>query len=872
MESGILRIQSFGARLSGPVPQVTVVVTGSDFERTIITDDEGNAPDIRIDAPDCRYSLDENNSTVLPYSTCSITARKAGYRPAEIEGVQIFSGQVTLAQLEMVTSEGEIQPLAYEPVVIPVHSLFAGTGGSGPAPIDDCTATPFVLNEVVVPTNITVHLGKPAASAQNVTVSFRNYIANVASSEVYPTWPEQALRANIHCQISLALNRIYTEWYPSKGYSYNITNSTSYDQYYVHGRTVFDVMVRLTDDIFNTYVRKIGTVNPFYTEYCDGKTVTCPGLKQWGTVTLANQGKNALQILKNYYGNDIEIIRTTNIQSIPQSYPGTPLRQGDSGPNVFMLQRQLNRITKDYPSFGLLTVDGVFGPAMTETVKRFQRQFSLTADGVVGRQTWYKISYIYVSVKRLAELTSEGETSEGTLSNGTWGGVTLRRGSTGSSVEQLQFWLSTLAQYYSDLPGVTVDGIFGAATEAAVRAFQTRFGLTVDGIVGQATWDAVYAQYQSVQSDIGTPNKYPGTPLRQGDTGNNVKLVQFWLKIARSTYSSLLDLSVDGIFGAGTRNAVIRFQTYFGLTADGVVGQLTWNKLYEVYNGIANDLLDASLRPGDFPGTLRLGSTGTAVRELQFYLYLVSAYESAIPAVAIDGSFGAATEASVRAFQRFAGLTVDGIVGQATWDALYSLASRLRLSGPVITITRRPYPGTPLTVGSTGADVAYFTTLIDRISYYFDSVQSFGVTAVFDENTALSVRSLQQLLELPATGVVNEATWFAAEALSLALLANAPATDLLAISNDYPEFASAEQSAGAHVMQIQQWQNRLAVLYCPDEFTDEDGTFGPEETRFITQVQTDAGLSPNGVVERATWNVLREAAQGGSCNGTCSGV
>ena len=141
-------------------------------------------------------------------------------------------------------------------------------------------------------------------------------------------WPEQALRANIHCQISLALNRIYTEWYPSKGYSFNITNSTSYDQYYVHGRTVFDVMVRLTDDIFNTYIRKTGTVNPYYAEYCDGKSVTCPGLKQWGTVTLANQGRNALSILKYYYGNNIEIIRTNNIQSIPQSYPGSPLRQG----------------------------------------------------------------------------------------------------------------------------------------------------------------------------------------------------------------------------------------------------------------------------------------------------------------------------------------------------------------------------------------------------------------------------------------------------------------------------------------------------------------------------------------------------------------
>jgi len=166
-----------------------------------------------------------------------------------------------------------------------------------------------------------------------VTVSFRDYIANVASSEVYPTWPIEALKANIHCQISLALNRIYTEWYPSKGYTFNITNSTSYDQYYVHGRTVFDVMVKLTDDIFNTYIRKTGTVNPYYSEYCDGKSVTCPGLKQWGTVTLANQGRNALSILKYYYGSDIEIVRTSNIQSIPRRLygPSPPSGRGRDG-------------------------------------------------------------------------------------------------------------------------------------------------------------------------------------------------------------------------------------------------------------------------------------------------------------------------------------------------------------------------------------------------------------------------------------------------------------------------------------------------------------------------------------------------------------
>ena len=190
------------------------------------------------------------------------------------------------------------------------------------------------------------------------------------------------------------MNRIFTEWYPSRGYTFNITNSTSYDQYYVHGRNIFEVMEKLTDDIFNTYVRRQGTIEPYYTEYCDGKSVTCKGMKQWGTVDRANEGKNALQILKYYYGNDIEIVRTNNLQDIPESYPGTPLRKGDSGQNVRIIQRQLTRIAKDYPFFGKPGTDGVFGAATEATVKAFQKQFSLTADGVVGRSTWYKISYV----------------------------------------------------------------------------------------------------------------------------------------------------------------------------------------------------------------------------------------------------------------------------------------------------------------------------------------------------------------------------------------------------------------------------------------------------------------------------------------------
>ena len=768
MATGILRIQAFAARQSSPVEGVTVTITGDGFTVTRRTDAEGSAGDVTLTTPDCALSLDENNTTTRPYAVCDLTAFKEGWRTVRIQGVQVFPGQVTLAQPEMIPDTEADRDTPAEPIVIPAHALFAGGGGSGPEPATNCD--PKVLSRVIIPKNITVHLGRPAASAQNVTVSFRRYIANVASSEVYPTWPEQALRANIHCQISLALNRIYTEWYPSKGYRFNITNSTSYDQYYVHGRTVFDVMVRLTDDIFNTYIRKTGTVNPYYSEYCDGRSVTCPGLKQWGTVTLANQGRNALSILKYYYGNNIEIIRTNNIESIPQSYPGSPLKQGDRGTSVFTLQRQLNRITKDYPFLGLLTVDGIFGSSMTSTVKKFQKQFNLTADGVVGRQTWYKISYIYVSVKDLAELTSEGETASGTLSDGSWGGTTLR----------------------------------------------------------------------------------------QGASGQNVRLVQFWLKIARTVYSSLNNVTVDGQFGAATTAAVKKFQSYFGLTSDGVVGRATWTKLYEVYNDIANRLLSSSLRPGEYPGILRRGSTGTAVRELQFYLYLMSAYESSIPTVSIDGSFGAATETAVRAYQRFAGLTVDGIVGRTTWNSLYRTASRLRQSGPVVTLRRLPYPGTPLTVGSDSSTVLYYTILLQRIAYYYQSVKSPPLSSQYTEETANATRSAQELLGLSQTGVADAETWTAVEALSLQLAAYTPNPDRDAAQGlAYPGRAFAEGSTGPDVSQIEQWINGRACLYCGEDYVSENAVFGAAETRAVKAAQARAGLEQTGTVNRETWAALR---------------
>lgn len=666
--TGTLRIQTFAARQSAPVEGVTVAVQGDGFTLHRITDATGSAADIPVEAPACTLSLDEDNTT-RPYAIVSLTAAKPGYRTVRIEGIQIFAGQVTLAQPQMLPVTEEDRDIPDAPIVIPPHALFAGSGGSGPQPRENCT--PRVLDQVVIPKNITVHLGKPAASARNVTVSFRDYIANVASSEVYPTWPEQALRANIHCQISLALNRIYTEWYPSKGYTFNITNSTSYDQYYVHGRTVFEVMVRITDDIFNTYLRKRGTVNPYYSEYCDGKSVTCPGLKQWGTVTLANNGRSALQILRYYYGSSIEIVRTKNIRSIPQSYPGTPLRQGSRGTAVFTLQRQLNRIAKDYPFLGKLTVDGVFGSRMAATVRAFQKQFNLTADGVVGRTTW--------------------------------------------------------------------------------------------------------------------------------------------------------------------------------------------QKLYEVYNDIANRLLSSSLRPGEYPGVLRSGSTGTPVRELQFYLYLMSAYESSIPPVSIDGKFGADTERAVRAYQRFAGLTVDGVVGRTTWNSLYGRASQLRSSGPVVTLKRLPYPGTPLTVGSSGKAVLYYNLLLLRIAYYFSSVEAPPLADRYTDETATATRSAQQLLGLEQTGIADADTWTAVEALSLQLAAHAPNPDRDTPSGTaYPGRAIAEGSAGQEVGQVERWINRRAQLSCGEGYVADNNRFGASDAAAVRAVQQQAGLQPvNGIVYRETWHALQ---------------
>lgn len=354
-----------------------------------------------------------------------------------------------------------------------------------------------MLEEIILPVTITVHLGRPTASAENVTVGFVDYIKNVASSEIYPTWPYEALRANIWCQMSLALNRIYTEWYRSRGYSFDITNSTAFDQAFVRGRNIYDNIAAVVDEVMGDFLKKPFYREPYYAEYCDGKIAQCPGLKQWGTLDLANRGYDSYRIIRYYYGDQMQFLETDNWQYNTPSYPDYALRVGSSGEPVFIIQELLNAIAVNYPNIPLIyPPDGIFGAQTESAVRTFQRQFNLTADGIVGQSTWYYISRIYVAVRKLAELGSLGRL-EGYFT-GLWTGRVLRQGDVGIEVQQLQYFLSIISQRYPSIPSVSIDSRFGPGLDRAVRAYQREFGLAVDGLVGRYTWNSIYETYVAI--------------------------------------------------------------------------------------------------------------------------------------------------------------------------------------------------------------------------------------------------------------------------------------------------------------------------------------------------------------------------------------
>ncbi len=644
------------------------------YENFFVTNEDGKTVNIPLYAPDIILSLEEEND-IRPYETYNVELRLKGYEIEEIQNVQIFADETSYLPMHPAPSRRQVFP-GRTVSVITDHHLLTNYGGNnqGQTPANNGR----IRGEVIIPTYITVHLGRPDSNAENITVPFLYYLKNVASSEIYPTWPVEALKANIWAQTSLALNRIYTEWYPSQGYDFDITNSTAFDQAFVKDRNIFDSISEIVNETFNEYIQKSNYQEPYYAEYCDGKIASCPGMKQWGTLSLANQGYSALEILRYYYGNDIRIRESNNIQDAQASYPGI-LRIGSSGQEVFEMQEFLNAIAVNYPIIPVIfPVNGVFEENTEAAVRAFQRQFNLNVDGVVGKATWYKISYIYAAVRKLAELGSIGRIED--LYSGQYPGTPLRQGDRGVEVQLLQFYLSSISVFYPQIPNVTIDGIFGQNLLKAVLNFQQNFGLIDDGIVGQSTWEKIYAVYETLSDKI-VPEEnipaYPGRTFQQGSSGEEVLRIQRALNTISTQYPGIPMLVEDGFFGSATTTAVRAFQRQFSLTVDGIVGELTWNKIFEISALIEEGELNGEDMP-PYPGTLlRVGSRGAAVQLMQERLNSISIYYPVIPQIATDGIFGNATRQAVVTFQQLMGISADGIIGQQTWELINTVYAEL---------------------------------------------------------------------------------------------------------------------------------------------------------------------------------------------------
>lgn len=442
----------------------------------------------------------------------------------------------------------------------------------------------------IIPSTITVHLGSPTSDAPNVTVPFTDYIKNVASSEIFSTWPIASLRANILAQITFALNRVYTEWYRAMGYNFDITNDTAFDQKFINGRNIYKNISRIVDEIFNDYVRQQGTINPYFTQYCNGTTVTCDGLSQWGTVSLAENGYSDTEILEYYYGDNIELVINAPIADNIPSYPDTPLQRGDLNENVRRMQIYLNRISGNYPAIPKIPlINGAFDESTENAVRTFQRVFGLSTDGIVGKATWYRIIYIYDSVTRLAELDSEGIGYENIPRQFR---ETLSVGSVGGQVVTLQFFLTLISQFVSFVSPVSTDGVYGQNTANQVVAFQRYKGLDETGEVDERTWNSIFDAYKGIIDFLTEENKldtvptepFPGVTLRRGDVGPSVAAFKSYLSYLSKVFFDIPPVNSSNIFDQRTQNAVRAFQRIFSLNPTGTVDERTWNTLADVYS------------------------------------------------------------------------------------------------------------------------------------------------------------------------------------------------------------------------------------------------------------------------------------------------
>ena len=435
----------------------------------------------------------------------------------------------------------------------------------------------------IVPNNIIVHLGKPDDNARNITVSFTDYISNVASSEIYPTWPVEALKANIYAIISFAMNRIYNEWYRSRGYSFDITSSSIYDQTFIENRSTYENINNIVEEIFNNYVVKGNSIQPYFTRYCDGRKTTCDGLSQWGSVSLANQGKKYLDILRYYYGSDISIKFDAPVGDVSEGYPGYVVGLGSAGNPVLLIQRDLRRIRKNYPAIPNITNTlGIYDEETVNSVKKFQEIFSLPVTGSVDKATWYKIKYVYTSVKKLSDLYSEGlNDNEVTFLYED----ELNYGDTGIEVEYIHYFLDAIAFLDPDIPRLKTNSIYNDNSITMVKAFQSKYGLPVTGVFTYSDWKVLKEVYDKILKYLNTDyvsDLYPDYFLSLGSSGDDVlRFQRYLLSICRYDHS-IPGVRVSGIFDELTEKSVKKLQRDYGFDVTGVVGPLLWRKVVEL--------------------------------------------------------------------------------------------------------------------------------------------------------------------------------------------------------------------------------------------------------------------------------------------------
>lgn len=406
-DEGTLQLYVLSSIRSQPVEDASVQISYTGNPDSVIeevkTDANGMIPEIQLPAPPLEYSMAP--SEYQPYAEYTFHISKEGFDDLDISGAEILPDATAIQRAVL---SPQAAPGAFEDIVIPAHTLYGEYPEKIPEdeikPMD--TSGEIVLSRVVIPEYVVVHDGSPNDStAKDYYVRYRDYIKNVASSEIYATWPDNTIRANVLAIMSFTLNRVYTEWYRNKGYDFTITSSTAFDHKWMHGRNIFESISRIVDELFDNYLSRPGVRQPILTQYCDGQRVQCPNwMTQWGSKYLGDQGYSAIEILRNFYGSNMYINTAEEISGIPASWPGQPLDIGSSGSKIRQIQEQLNAIANAYPALPKISVDGVFGENTQNAVKKFQQIFGLPATGIIDYSTWYEIQEIYVGVTRIAEL------------------------------------------------------------------------------------------------------------------------------------------------------------------------------------------------------------------------------------------------------------------------------------------------------------------------------------------------------------------------------------------------------------------------------------------------------------------------------------